>query len=223
MSALTKIRYYLWASYHRKKLDQLQTKHKDIYKGTVLDIGGRDRGSFAKPKDSVKRWIFADIEANHNPDLVIDVTDMRSQIKDHSIDVVNAIELFEHVNQTKKGLKECHRILKDNGAFVIAAPFLYPVHADPFDYQRWTQDKWEDELKAVGFEIQSVEVIGYFFTIYADMIKTSFKLIPHWLRYLRYLLHPLFDVVYWLDRFCPKSPVLNKYHGGYFIIAKKRR
>ena len=67
------LKYYFWATYHRKKLDELQEKHKRVYKGIVLDIGGRDRGKFIKPKNNVKKWIFADIEKKHNPDLVLDV------------------------------------------------------------------------------------------------------------------------------------------------------
>ncbi|MCK5039975.1 MAG: methyltransferase domain-containing protein [Candidatus Aenigmarchaeota archaeon] len=35
-----------------------------------------------------------------------------NKIKTQSIDVVNAIELFEHVEYPEKGLKECHRVLK---------------------------------------------------------------------------------------------------------------
>jgi hypothetical protein len=56
------LQYYFWASYRRKILDDLLEGAKDYYKGIVLDIGGRDRGRLEKPKDRVKKWIFADIE-----------------------------------------------------------------------------------------------------------------------------------------------------------------
>jgi len=42
----------------------------------VLDIGGRNRGKFIKPKDKVEKWIFADIESKHKPDIVVDVCDI---------------------------------------------------------------------------------------------------------------------------------------------------
>ena len=95
------IQYYFWASYRRKILDELLEKNKHYYKGIVLDIGGRDRGKFKKPKDKVKKWIFADIEEKHKPDIVLDVANMKD-IKDESIDIINAIELFEHVEKIEK-------------------------------------------------------------------------------------------------------------------------
>lgn len=58
--------YQKWASYRRKMLDYLQDYYKYLYKGVVLDIGGRDRGKFKKPKEKVKDWIFADINPEHN-------------------------------------------------------------------------------------------------------------------------------------------------------------
>ena len=117
-----KIRYYFWASYRRRLLDKLQNKYSFLYKGIVLDIGGRDRGMFKKPKDKVEKWIFADIESKHNPDIILDVADMNS-FSNNSIDFINAIELFEHVKNIEKGLEECYRVLKKDGIMFISAPF----------------------------------------------------------------------------------------------------
>ena len=154
--------YYLWTTYRRKMLDDLQRKYQDIYRGVVLDVGGKDRGRFQKPKNKVKKWIFADIVAENNPDIVLDVNDMKNEINDESIDVVNAIELFEHVENPKKGLRECWRVLKKDGYLLIAAPFLYPIHADPNDIQRWTEYKWKIELNELGFSIVEFKEMGFF-------------------------------------------------------------
>lgn len=51
-----KIKYYFGTSNRRKILDALQQKYSHLYQGVVLDIGGRDRGKFKKPKDRVKNW-----------------------------------------------------------------------------------------------------------------------------------------------------------------------
>ena len=95
---------YKWLSYRRKMLDVLQEKYNYLYEGIVLDIGGRDLGEYQKPKDKVKKWIFADINKDNNPDIVLDVANME-KIESNSIDVVNAIELFEHVQDIDKGIK----------------------------------------------------------------------------------------------------------------------
>lgn len=213
--------YYFWATYHRKLLDKLSEENKHYYRGVVLDIGGKDRGKFIKPKDKVEKWIFADIESKHKPDIVVDVCDM-SGIKNESIDVVNAIELFEHVENPEKGLRECYHVLKKDGMMILSAPFLFPIHADPYDFQRWTEDKWKRELERLGFKMLKFEVMGRFFTVLADMGKTFIKLIPRILRWILYLFYPLLDCLVELDNLeFIKSHRLEKFHGGYFMIMKK--
>ena len=157
--------YYYWASYRRKMLDLLLEKYKDLYTGKILDIGGRDRGRFKKPKDKVEKWIFADINEKHEPDMVLDVMNMNS-IEEASIDVVNAIELFEHVQDVDKGLKECYRVLKYSGTLIISSPFLIHIHADPFDFQRWTYHQWKKKLEEIGFVVMKVIIMGRFSLIF---------------------------------------------------------
>ena len=215
------LQYYFWATYHRRLLDKLLEQSKNYYKGVVLDIGGRDRGSFVSPKDKVKKWIFVDIENKYKPDIVMDVCDM-SGINNESIDVVNAIELFEHVENPKKGLRECYRVLKKRGIMVLSAPFLFPVHADPYDFQRWTEDKWKRELERLGFKMLKFEVMGRFFTVLSDMGKTFIKSIPRILRWILYLFYPLLDWSVELDNLgFIKNHRLGKFHGGYFMIIEK--
>ena len=213
--------YYLKATYHRKILDSLLKKNKHYYHGLVLDIGGRDRGKFKKPKDKVKKWIFADIESKHNPDVVLDVADMKD-INTESIDVINAVELFEHVEEVEQALRECHRVLKKNGLMILSAPFLYRVHADPYDFQRWTETKWKKEIKIAGFEIEKFEIMGRYFTVWADMNKIFIKSMPRVLEWFLYLLYPLLNVSTKLDnlKIVQGHSWLGKYHGGYFMILK---
>jgi SAM-dependent methyltransferase len=214
--------YYFWATYRRKKLDKLQERYKNLYCGIVLDIGGRDRGKFKKPRDKVKKWIFADIEKKHNPDLVLDVANM-GDVKNKSIDIINAIELFEHVEQIDKGLDECYRVLKNEGKLIISVPFLYQIHADPYDFQRWTETKWRKELTNRNFKIENFEVMGRFFTVYCGMIKELIESFPKIFKYPLRIGYPFLDTLVRLDekKIIIENKILNKYHGGYFIIAKK--
>jgi len=216
------IRYYFWATYRRKLLDRLLEENKHYYKGIVLDIGGRDRGRFKKPKDKVEKWIFADVETRYKPDIVLDVANM-DNIGSESIDTINAIELFEHVENLEKGLEECYRILKRNGIMILSVPFLYPIHADPYDFQRWTKDKWKMELKKIGYKIEKIVIMGRYFTVLADMEKILINKLPVVIRHLCKLFYPLIDVFVKIDNtgLIKNNQGLNKFHGGYFIILKK--
>jgi len=222
---MIKSNYNYWASYRRQMLDLLQEKYQDLYKGVVLDIGGRDRGNFKKPKDKVEKWIFADINHDYNPDIILDVSDMK-QINSNSIDVVNAIELFEHVYKIEKGLQECFRVLKKNGIFILSIPFLFHIHADPNDFQRWTSTKWRIELEKIGFKVEKLIIMGKFYTTLAEMCKSKLKSIKK--RYfLGKILFPIILpflnlLIKWDNKsFVKEDPILNYYHAGYFIIARK--
>jgi SAM-dependent methyltransferase len=216
-----KVGYYLFASYRRKILDKLRFAYTHIYSGKVLDIGGRQKGSYCPPKEKVE-WITADIVPERNPDIVLDVADMR-QIESESFDGISAIELFEHVEKIEDGIRECHRILKGGGKMILSAPFLYPFHADPWDFQRWTAIKWKQQLKQAGFKIEKIEITGRIFCITADSMKTIIESLPLLMRPFGYLTYPLLDCIACLDnsRFVVNKNRLRNYHGGYFIIAKK--
>ncbi len=216
------LEYDYWASYRRKMLDSLQKRFESLYKGIVLDIGGRDRGKFKKPKEKVEKWIFADLNINNNPDIILDVANM-NQIDSGTIDVINAIELFEHVEEIEKALSECQRVLKKNGIIIISIPFLWQIHADPYDFQRWTSTKWLLELKKCNFGIEKFIIMGKFYTHLAEIIKLKLKTGPRKERLLLKLIMPLLNLMIRFDN-KPKvkrNLVLNNFHNGYFIIAKK--
>lgn len=217
-----KILYYFWATYRRKMIDTLLSKYSTLYQGHVLDIGGRERGDFRPPKDQVLSWTTTDINADHTPDMVLDVAHM-DQISSASIDVINAIELFEHVHEIELGLDECTRVLKNNGLLIISVPFMFWVHADPYDYQRWTEYKWRDALTARNFVIEDFEVMGRYCTVHADMVRMFIKALPRVLRYVLGIFLPILDLFVLLDKtnFIQKHKILGNCHGGYFIVARK--
>ena len=214
---LSKVRYYLWASYRRRLLDSLQEKYRKLYRGVVFDIGGRDRGKFEKPKTEVDKWVFVDIVKDHKPDLLLDVSNMEG-VKSETVDVVNAIELFEHVYDIELGLKEVFRVLKGGGHAILSAPFIHPIHADPDDFQRWTEYKWGAELKKVGFDSIEIIKMGGYFAVLADMLKTGLKNFPKPINYFFYIFYPGLEILFRLDRV---SKFLDSYTTGYFIVVKK--
>ncbi|MBU0612607.1 class I SAM-dependent methyltransferase [Patescibacteria group bacterium] len=219
---LKNVNYYFWATYRRKSIDRILKENIHFYNGFVLDIGGRKRGQFKEPMGKVKKWIYTDINKKHKPDLVLDVSHMDT-IKSESVDVINAIELFEHVKRIEDGLKECYRVLKNGGTIIICVPFLYPVHADPNDFQRWTEDKWKNELVKVGFQISKIVIMGRYFTVLMDMKKELIKLLPFPIKHFFYLFYPLMDLAVKLDnsKWVKKNKRLMKYHSGYYIVANK--
>lgn len=210
-------------SIYRNNLNYFLYKHRNLYHGIVLDIGGRELGINKALKKNVDKWIIADIDGKTNPDIKLDVTEM-PQIEKNSIDVINANELFEHVYNINQGLSECARVLKKDGLLIVSVPFLHYVHG--IDYQRWTYIKWKKELKNYGFHIEKFIILGKFYSYLSEMLKTLiiektknlslFKVI------LRRLSFPILDLIAKFDtkRFVKNNPKLNAFHCGYFIIAR---
>jgi len=215
---LKTINYHLLTSNRRKMLDRLLEKNQHLFKGVVLDIGGRDRGRFEKPRHMVKRWIFADINPDHKPNMILDVTNMR-KIKSKTIDTILTTELFEHVENPEKGLKECARVLKNGSKIIISSPYIYPIHADPYDFQRWSDQKWQNELANAGFKINELIPMGGFFSTFFDFSKIFNKKLIFPFRWIGYIFYPLFDLISLFD----KLPIdfIQKFPNGYFIIAEK--
>jgi len=59
-------------------------------------------------------------------------------MRSDSVDGAIAIALLEHLENPKALVIEVGRVLKPGGTLFIAVPFLYPFHAAPGDYTRWT-------------------------------------------------------------------------------------
>lgn len=215
-----KLRYYFGISYSRKLLDNVLNRKKHYFHGSVLDIGGgRKRGKFMPSK--TEKWIFADLDQELHPDVICNVEKM--QFENDSFDTIKATQLFEHVENPENGIRECYRVLKKGGHFIISAPFIYPIHADPYDFQRWTDTKWKNILTETGFEIEEFYDIGKYFTVLIDMFKNFNQSLPSILRYIGYIFYPLYSLLIQLDKtnFVLRNNRLNKYTAGYFIIAKK--
>ncbi len=220
---MSRLNYYLKASYRRKMIDRLLAEHDHLYSGRVMDIGGKDRGKFVKPRNRVNKWFVVDITASNEPDLLADVCDL-SELESEQFDVVNATELFEHVSDLEKGLRECVRVLKQNGIMIISMPFLFPIHADPSDFQRWTEHKWRQEAVSVGLEIQELIPMGRYFTVLADMWKTLVRIIPvRPLQWVCYLTYPLCSLLVRFDDLgIVRRSTLGNYTTGYFIVCRKK-
>jgi hypothetical protein len=100
---------------------------------------------------------------------------------------------------------------------------LYPIHADPFDFQRWTKEKWKRELEKNGFKIAVFEEIGLFFSVLAESFKFINRSSRNF-RFLGYFLYPLLDLLVLLDKIpaFSKNKVIRSFTSGYFIISTKK-
>ena len=69
-------------------------------------------------------------------DIVADIAHL--PIADASVARFVCDNVLEHVPDVEAAVREMHRILEPGGIGYVSTPFLYPVHASPSDFHRWT-------------------------------------------------------------------------------------
>lgn len=79
-------------------------------------------------------------------------------LRSDSVDGILCEMVLEHVEQARQALGEFARVLKPGGRMYLAVPFLWPYHASPHDYWRWTESGFAREL--AGFEILASGICG---------------------------------------------------------------
>jgi SAM-dependent methyltransferase len=144
------------------------------FKGKVLDIGGKKdnkRGSFRPPLNKVDSWEYLNTDDSTNPDYCCSAEDI--PIDNEKFDIVLMAEVLEHLENPSKVLQEAYRITKFSGKIIATMPFLYPIHADPYDYQRWTPERIKLEFEKVGFTIEKIVPMGSVFAVIYDLLYVS--------------------------------------------------
>ncbi|MDR2051740.1 MAG: methyltransferase domain-containing protein [Deltaproteobacteria bacterium] len=144
------------------------------WRGRVLDVGGRKgiyRGSFRPPFAQVESWEYVNINPATNPDYLASADDL--PIASDSRDIVLLSEVLEHLRYPEKALAEAWRVLAPGGHVFLLAPFLYPLHADPEDYQRWLPSKYGVALGETGFEDVRIQPMGGFFAVVYDLFYAA--------------------------------------------------
>lgn len=163
MSFITFRRYYL---------DEVLLKIN--FCGKVLDVGGKKdnkRGKFRPPLEKVESWKYLNIDESTNPDYCCSADNV--PVEDNSFDIVLLSEVLEHLENPIDVLLECNRILKSGGKFIATMPFMYALHADPYDFQRWTDVKIRMELENIGFKDVYIKPMGSLFAVIYDLVYVS--------------------------------------------------
>jgi SAM-dependent methyltransferase len=128
--------------------------------GLVLDIGCGN-GWLRKHFDAPVRYIGLDYPATialgytGSADVLADAAQL--PISDFSCDTVLLLDVVEHLAQPERALKESFRVLRPGGICLIHIPFMYPLHDEPYDYQRLTLHGLEHLITKAGFHVATVE------------------------------------------------------------------
>ena len=148
-------------TFRRTLLDDALTKRSHLLTGRVLDVGGkkvRKRGRFRPVAPPAASWLYLNVDPESEPDILASADAI--PVDGGHFDSVLMSEVLEHLRAPEDVLTEVHRILKPDGCLVATIPFLFPVHGDPDDFQRWTPEKLRMELGRAGLIVEELSPMG---------------------------------------------------------------
>lgn len=131
--------------------------------GDVLDVGaagGAMRGSLHRSAN----YVSLDYPATAcglygtRPDVFGDAAHL--PFADQTFDTLLLMEVIEHLPSPELALAEAHRVLRKGGRLLVTVPFAYPMHDQPFDYQRFTEHGLIHRIRQAGLRQIAVDEIG---------------------------------------------------------------
>lgn len=95
-------------------------------------------------------------------DIVSDITSIPET--DESFDAIMCIEVFEHLPEPIKAIKEFSRLLRPGGHLIITAPFCSLTHFAPYHfYTGFNRYFYQEHLSKNGFNILELVENGNYF------------------------------------------------------------
>lgn len=131
--------------------------------GRVLDIGCGDRWAAAALPDGTS-YVGLDYPTTvamgypGRPEVFADAS--RLPFGDSVFDTLLLLDVLEHLPDPALALREAHRVLRPCGTLILQVPFLYPLHDEPHDFQRWTIYGLRRILIGQGFDVLSEQHSG---------------------------------------------------------------
>jgi len=181
--------------------------------GYTLDISSEKHASYEKDWNiELKNLINIDIEGK--PNILADINNL--PFKNNTISNFGCFNVLELLQFPKVAVQEIHRVLNKTGYLVGYVPFLYPIHNQPVDYWRFSNQALYQILSIVGFENIIIEPLGGRFIVMYDII------LPKKLFFIRFILSLLsigLNMLY--EMFHSKDYNRAMYPSGYFFYAKK--
>lgn len=208
-----------------------------IPRGKILDIGAgempyksycknlqyksQDFGKYTG--NNVKTGIKSGKYDTKSVDIISDIADI--PVKDKSFDYVLCTEVFEHIPDPLKALKEISRINKKG--LILTAPFASFTHFYPyFFYTGFSEQFYRTHLPKFGYKIEEIYTYGNYFDFLGmeimrlPLIVLSYKkilllsVIP-----VLFLTFPLILFLRLLSRLLPQSKDIFCF--GVCVFARK--
>ena len=181
----------LFSTSHKIILNRYLRRFYSRAKGEVLVLGA-GKEAYGDLLISASSILVSDIDTTSSDvDMYIDAHSI--PFEDSTFDCIVAVEILEHLHDPVRAASEIRRVLTPNGIAILSVPFMFHVHGDPHDYQRFT----ESGIQVLFNSFSQVHVIPFGSRVHviSDIVTTSSRLLVPF-RSLNWLLTlPIFSSV----------------------------
>lgn len=167
-------------------------------------------------------FVNIDGEAYRGVDQVADITHLPHE--DNSVAMTMCDNVLEHVREPRAAVAEMYRVLETGGVAYIAAPFLYPFHSSPSDYQRWTKrgllelcsafEVVEIGVRSGPFSVLSTYLIYLFASLLSFGSRKLHKIVTNMLIFV-------FFPIKYLDIIGNHLPFASDIASDFYIVLRK--
>lgn len=201
-------------SLYRTHLNTMINEKVEI-SGVALDLGcgHQNYQRFLRVSNSAN-LIKVDMSRRSSPNVVAELEGILP-FRDNCVDVVLLFNVLEHIYNAKGLIKEVSRVLKRGGSLYLYVPFLIHIHADPFDYHRYTTSSLKKMFNEAGLSLIELNIS---YGIFKSIVALITFIIPNLTKPLIYKLAILLDKV--IDRIERARSIQLTYVLGIFCQAK---
>ena len=131
----------------------LLENHEKI-KGKVVDVGcGQMKyQEILEQSTKMKEYVGVDFYESVGVKIVADLN-KELPIESNQFDTAICVSVIEHLLEPQTALNETYRILKPGGYLLLSTPWIFPFHARPNDYFRYSRKALNYMLEKAGFKI----------------------------------------------------------------------
>jgi SAM-dependent methyltransferase len=153
-------------------------------RGRLLDVGCGDKQFERIFRPYVDEYLGIEHEttfhataanlAASGPDYLYDGD--RLPFEDGSFDTVVNIQVLEHTPKPRQLVAEMARVLKQDGALILAAPFSFRLHEEPHDYFRYSPHGLSELCNEAGLAVERVEQVGSLWSLIGHKVNSYLAL-----------------------------------------------
>lgn len=98
-------------------------------------------------------WTGTDFQAGLDVDVVADAHTMSQSFQPNHFDGIISVSVFEHIQYPWIAAAEVAKILKPGGRIFVHVPWMFPYHAYPSDYFRYSKEGLRSLFEPTGLKV----------------------------------------------------------------------